>query len=215
MELPGHSPVNPPPVPAARSVGPPPSLPTPEPPCPLSGADFVLIRQAAVRRKALVSAGRTARASSIITLAIGILGLPLVAMSFSWIAAIVVLGICAVGAVELYGSGRIRRADPAAGRLLAVNQLALLGLILAYCLVQMCTSPLSAELRSQLAGIDLKGIEHLELLLTQAIYGLVAGLSVVFQGGMAFYYFTRRKHVEAFLAQTPDWVRRLLLEIDP
>ena len=39
-----------------------------------------------------------------------------------------------------------------------------------------------------------------------AVYGTVIVLSVVFQGLNALYYFTRRKHVEAYLQDTPKWV---------
>ena len=40
-----------------------------------------------------------------------------------------------------------------------------------------------------------------------AFYGGVIALSVLFQGGNALYYFTRRRHVEDFIAETPEWVR--------
>ena len=39
-----------------------------------------------------------------------------------------------------------------------------------------------------------------------SIYGTVILLSVVFQGLNAIYYFTRRKQVASYLAETPDWV---------
>ena len=42
-----------------------------------------------------------------------------------------------------------------------------------------------------------------------ALYGSVIALSVIFQGGNALYYFTRRKHVEAYVAETPAWIRDL------
>ncbi|HUT61706.1 MAG TPA: hypothetical protein VNA25_28040 [Phycisphaerae bacterium] len=35
------------------------------------------------------------------------------------------------------------------------------------------------------------------------------------QHSMAYYYFTRRKFLEAFQRQTPPWVRRLLVECAP
>jgi hypothetical protein len=40
-----------------------------------------------------------------------------------------------------------------------------------------------------------------------AMYGGVIVLSILFQGGNALYYFTRRRHVEEFIAETPQWVR--------
>jgi hypothetical protein len=38
-------------------------------------------------------------------------------------------------------------------------------------------------------------------------YGGVIGLSALFQGGTAFYYFSRRRAIEDFVAETPAWVR--------
>ena len=38
-----------------------------------------------------------------------------------------------------------------------------------------------------------------------AFYGTVIALSVIVQGLTAAYYFTRRKHVEACLRDTPAW----------
>ena len=44
---------------------------------------------------------------------------------------------------------------------------------------------------------------------TKSIYGgLIAG-TLVFQGLNSFYYFTRRKHLEAYLIETPEWVVEL------
>jgi hypothetical protein len=42
--------------------------------------------------------------------------------------------------------------------------------------------------------------------LVVAVYGTIIVLSVIFQGLNAFYYFTRRKRVEAYLQETPKWV---------
>ncbi len=39
-----------------------------------------------------------------------------------------------------------------------------------------------------------------------AFYGTIIALTVVVQGLNAFYYFSRRKYVDAYLRDTPDWV---------
>ncbi len=49
-------------------------------------------------------------------------------------------------------------------------------------------------------------------LVIYGFYGLVIVLSAAFQGGLAAYYFTRRRPLEAFNLQTPDWVRQVLAE---
>jgi hypothetical protein len=40
-------------------------------------------------------------------------------------------------------------------------------------------------------------------------YGSVILLSAVFQGFNAIYYFTRRKHIDAYLQDTPAWVQEI------
>ena len=190
---------------------------------PLTEQDFILIRQAAFRRRAIAATVRVASASSAVTLIIAVLAAPFVAFDPSWQAALVVLGLGAIGVVEHVGGKRMRKADPSAPRLLAWNQLALLLLIVAYCAAQIATysaggmgAMVSPESRDALRGMSgTGGLDQLEAwvrLGVWAFYGLVAILSVGFQGGMAAYYFTRRKHVVAYLAQTPPWIQRVFTE---
>ena len=53
---------------------------------------------------------------------------------------------------------------------------------------------------------SLDEFDYLYKVLVVAVYGTVIVLSAIFQGLNAFYYFTRRKHVEAYVQETPDWV---------
>ena len=122
----------------------------------------------------------------------------------------------------------MRLADPAAARALAGNQLALFGLIALYCVVQMVgfspaqakAAAISPEVRSQLNGMPSMAkaidsqIDRWAPLLTYGFYGLVIVVSLIFQGGMALYYFTRTRHLAAFNSRTPPWVRRVVIEIE-
>ena len=205
---------------------PPPPAASAERPCPLNESDFLVVRQAAVRRKAVRAAAHTSLVSAVITMGIGVLALVLSALWGDWGGALVAMGVCTVGAVEYLGHRRMRRADPAAARMLGWNQLAFLGLIFLYCLVQMLTystdqakaAALSPEVRSQLEAVpnmekDIdQMIERWAPLVTYGLYGLIMLLSLGCQGGMALYYFTRRRRVEAFTRQTAAWVRRLFIE---
>ena len=49
-------------------------------------------------------------------------------------------------------------------------------------------------------------VEDLTRMLSVAVYGGVIAFALFAQGGMALYYFTRGKHVRAYLAETPAWV---------
>jgi hypothetical protein len=61
-------------------------------------------------------------------------------------------------------------------------------------------------------GID-QMVERWAPILVYGFYSLVIFFSAVFQGGMAAYYFTRRRHIESFNRKTPPWIRRLFVEI--
>jgi hypothetical protein len=193
---------------------------------PLSEKDFILVRQAANRRVGIARCAGRAKVSSNITLIIGFLALVLVPVWPSWDGAMIAVGLCVVGFVERFGAGRMRQADPGAARLLGSNQLALLGLIVLYCLIQMITfsserakaEVISPETRSQLNGMPEitrsldATIERWAPLANYGFYGLVIVLSAVFQGGMAVYYFARRRQLAEFHSQTPPWISRLFVE---
>ena len=193
---------------------------------PLEESQFEQIRMARLARGAVRSTAALAHTSGIVTVVIAAISLLVSFMSFSFLGIFVSLGVCAVGVVEMIGASRVRIGDASACRLLGRNQLALLGVITVYCAIQIATfSPeaarnavLSPESRSQLAA--LKGgqqglddvIDKYAPRMVYGFYGLVILISAAFQGGMAVSYFRRRKHVEAFNAQTPPWIRRVFIE---
>ena len=194
---------------------------------PIGEGELGLIRQAVVRRRKVKSAAGVARSSAIVTLVIGFLALPFVLLSPSLSGVVVVAGVITVGVREWMGYGKMQRAETGAAGHLGWNQVALVGVITFYCLLQMASfspeemkaaalSPearsLSAALPGMMAGID-KMIETWAPYLVYGFYSLLIVVSVGFQGGMALYYFTRRKSVEAFNRETPEWVRRIFVEV--
>jgi len=224
MPVDGTAPRSPSPM-AGRS---PPAAP-PSPASPLDESQFALVQEAAQNYKPIKKATRTALGSAITTLVIGVSAVPLALIWPSFSGALITAGLCVIGVVEFMGYRKLRQADPAAARWLGTNQLAFLGLIAFYCLLQMLTfssadakaAALSPEFRAQLnAAPDMTReidniIEQWAPLVTYGFYSLVLVLSVLFQGGLAWYYFTRRKFLEAFQRQTPPWVRRLMVECEP
>jgi hypothetical protein len=221
------------PRPAAGPGAPPPAAPPPAAPMgqpspevsPLEESHYAMVQRAVVSRKAVKRAARTALGSAAVTLFIGLSALPFTLIWPSASSLMVVVGVCVVGVVEYYGYQRMRQALPSAPAFLAKNQLAFLALITFYCLLQMAgfsveatkAEAVSPEVRAQLAALpdmaraidDL--IEQWAPLLVYGFYLLVIGLSVCSQGGLALYYHTRRKHVDAFNRQTPAWIRRLFV----
>jgi hypothetical protein len=131
---------------------------------------------------------------------------------------LITAGLALVAYNEFRGRKRLLAFDPSAASLLGWNQLGLLAMITVYCLWSMFTSSsstatLSAEFKDlkDLDSIlsDYGGTQGLVRSLSYGVYGSVIVLSALFQGGNALYYFTRRRLVDDFVAQTPDWVREV------
>jgi hypothetical protein len=131
--------------------------------------------------------------------------------------ALVLSGAIAIVAVnEFRGRRRILNFNPSGATLLGWNQIFFLAMITAYSLWM-----LHANLNDSGAVSDeLKGYVDLDASLGSSggfatmykqiiviFYGGVIGLSALFQGGTAFYYFSRRRQIEDFVAETPEWVR--------
>ncbi len=126
-------------------------------------------------------------------------------------------GLTVVAFNEFRGRKRLLNFDPRGATLLGWNQVGLLAIIIVYCLWSMYSGTHgSGELEKELndlgdlnaaLGMSPGGLNDLTSLIAVAFYGIVIVLSVLFQGGNALYYFTRRRHVEEFVAETPAWVR--------
>jgi hypothetical protein len=119
-------------------------------------------------------------------------------------------GLAAVAYNEFRGRNRLLAFEPSGATLLGWNQLGLLAMITTYCGWMIYTSltgplPVSADTREALKMLEMDLNEFRYFY--AAFYGLVILLSVLFQGLNAAYYFSRRKHVEAYVRETPQWVR--------
>lgn len=124
-------------------------------------------------------------------------------------------GLMLVAWNEFRGRRQLLEFDPAGASILGWNQLGLLALITAYCLWSIHANLWGSQsINAQLHGNrelhaafgSLDGLAQLIQPIVLAFYGLVIALSAVFQGGTALYYFTRRKYVAKYAAETPAWV---------
>jgi len=121
----------------------------------------------------------------------------------------------------------MRRAELGAASYLGWNQGAFVGVITFYCLFQMASfsteevksAAISPEVRLQLAtmpGMAADIDRMIDRWAPYAVYGfysLVMLVSALSQGATAVYYFSRRKYVETFNRQTPEWVRKIFEEV--
>ena len=120
---------------------------------------------------------------------------------------LVTVGLFVVAYLEFRGRREMLKFNPSAASLLGWNQVGFLMLILGYCCWMIFGGATDIQSNPELS--QLLGAAGLELYrsMVVAFYVTVIALSVVFQGGNAIYYFTRRKHIVAYLQQTPQWVR--------
>ena len=117
-----------------------------------------------------------------------------------------------VAFVELRAARSLKRLQPEAARTLGLNQIALGSLLAAYAVWKIYRELTGAGDYAEIAATDaqlaemLKPVESLTRLFTLAVYGGLVAFAALAQGGMALYYFTREKHVRAYVTQTPPWV---------
>ena len=135
---------------------------------------------------------------------------------FSSVGFVVTAGLTIVAYNEFQGRRRLLGFDPEAARFLGRNQLGFLTLIVGYCLWMLYTgltgeSPIAAEMAAKPELRDALGsveeFDWIYRLFVGAVYGTVIVLSIVFQGWNAYYYFSRRRHIDQYVSETPEWVR--------
>ena len=133
-------------------------------------------------------------------------------------ALLITVGLGIVTYNEFRGRRRLLQFDPTGPTFLGWNQLALFAMVTVYCLWTLGAEllgngPLGGELAAhpELAAVlgSPQKLEHLHRMLTLTVYGAVIAVSAVFQGGCALYYFHRRKLVENFVQETPEWMLNL------
>jgi hypothetical protein len=209
--------------------------PTPQPPPPtarplsqpadppLSDAHYSELRDATAALRPVRRAAATARFSANTILIVAIVALPFAVLSLDPFHILVAAGVCAIGVCEFVGAGQMARGEPAAASFLGRNQLLLLGLIIVYCVVRIVSVastdiselPGTKELGSALGQLQGTSQDTSALLeswvrgTAYLIYALVILLSAAFQGGLAAYYFTRKRPLESARDVRP-WVRRVI-----
>lgn len=190
------------------------SGPAPRENNPLSVAHHQQLAVARDLARPIRKAARVAAFNGWTTAAIAGLSLPFAL--FDRTGAVLTLGLAIVAYNEFRGRKKLLSFEPSAATLLGWNQLGLLAMIVVYSLWSLYGSwneagALSAELKgySDLNSVlgDAGSLDGLFKQISIALYGGVIALSAVFQGGNAWYYFTRRRHIENFIATTPEWVR--------
>jgi len=125
---------------------------------------------------------------------------------------IIGVGLGVVAFVELQGASKLRRLDVAAIRMLGFNQLSLGGLLILYALWRIHAESSGGGLLASVAESDPQDAQALGTLLSGShwivtgFYGILIAVAILGMGGMALFYFSRRKYLAAYLTQTPQWI---------
>ena len=195
-----------------------------ENPSPLTQEQHAALRKAAAAHRVIRRAANTAYFSAGTTFVIAILAVPFLLVARDWVGGIAAVLVVGVGVVEYLGHRKFKRADRSACAMLAINQVSLLIIIGLYCAARIFTFlfsdtgiviPPDAQKSLNDAGVnlDLAGIEKLLLVLIVVIYSAFFVISVFFVGGLALYYWTRRKAIDAYHSSTPGWARRIINDV--
>lgn len=139
-------------------------------------------------------------------------GLSLLGGVFSLTSLLVGFALAVVSYNEFSGAKALQRLDPAAPRRLGLNQIGLCCVVILYSLWSIYSTltgpnPYGSAMAAGRHATDiLASIEQLQTTLTLAVYGAMIALSISFQGGMAWYYFTRKRLVRDYVSETPGWI---------
>jgi hypothetical protein len=175
--------------------------------------EFALARK---RAKPIYRAATVASFNAWTTATIALFSAPFALFSVAGLAVTAALAL--VAANEFRGRKRLVQFDLSAPAILGWNQLILLGMIITYCIWSIYMNLFGANsVTAQVRGFaemdsalgSLEGLDVLVGHIVVLMYGFVIVSSIVFQGLSALYYFTRKKHVENYLAETPQWIREL------
>ena len=176
--------------------------------------EYTLARK---RAKSIYKAAAVAAFNAWATAVAAVLSLPFALVSMFGF--VTTAALCFVAGIEFRGRKRLLQFDPSAAAILGWNQLTLLALIVGYCGWSIYTSFYGAnsvtaqlqafsEIEPALNGSS-AGVEILVQRVVVVLYGSVIVLSIVVQGLSALYYFTRRRYIDAYLTETPAWIREL------
>ena len=138
----------------------------------------------------------------------------LAACSAEWFVALASAGAALCGLLELHGRRRLAQGrDPAGLGWLCAAQLACLAVLLGYSLhlshvasdTTRLRTLLPPALREQLveAGLDAGGLDRMLVQLQRLVAGLLALVSLCYQGGLAWYYLRSGPAIRRALALPP------------
>jgi hypothetical protein len=182
---------------------------------PLSRSDEDVLIQGIQRAKMIDAAGRLAFVNFLLCAGFACLSLlytvyySLTAGQFNLTGLVMSLGIATVAVIELRGKILLGRLNTQAPVLLGWNQFGFMCLLVGYGIWALYCGFTGPNLATEtgLFTADYHDVAGpLYLVVISIMFGSLIVLSLVFQGMNSVYYFGRRKPMQAFLDETPQWV---------
>lgn len=139
----------------------------------------------------------------------------LMAVPFSPSALFIGIPLAAVAFNAFAGEKLLRAFDLRGPRRLGVNQILFMAVIFAYCIWQIIATFMIGDILEQYPqlaqletayNLDIDNLTQWVRTIAVLTYGAIIFASVLTQGLMAWYYFSREKFVRAYIVDTPSWV---------
>ncbi len=177
---------------------------------PLSEHHLRTIAEAERRTRSIRNAARVAAFNGYSCAIVAALSAPFAL--FSLATAVMTIAVSAVAYNEFRGRRLIYRLDVRGPRVLGWNQIALLSVVVGYCVYSIAIACLSPNpygeyiQRTPELAPYLTPIAKWYVTVTGAVYTVVIVVSIAVQGITARYYFKRERLIREHLARTPHWV---------
>ncbi len=181
---------------------------------PITRDQIELVTQARSRRRKLDRAAKVAAFGGWTSGVFAMLTLPFVWSS--WETCMVAAGLAIVAYHEFKGRRLLLAMDDRGPRLLGFNQIGFACMIVVYCAWQIVKvsrgeGVYAEAIASEPMLADMLGpMGHVMQTLVMGMYVAMIGATVLFQGGTAWYYFSRGRLVRAYREKTPAWVNALV-----
>lgn len=121
-------------------------------------------------------------------------------------------GLAIVAYNENRGAKMFRRIDMKAPKLLGFNQIGLGAILVVYGIYGLLSAMSGPNyydeqiMKMPQLAPTLEPLGELYQLASILVYGCIIGISIIFQGLTAWYYFSRTKIMRAYVDQTPSWI---------
>ncbi len=132
--------------------------------------------------------------------------------SFSLVGVLLGAGMSYVAYSEFMNASKLRKLDLESPKKLAINQVVLGSLLMAYAIYMLLTSHADLSQYSDLAEVGQMGakmaddLNRISTLVFRLVYFCLIAVAIFAQGGTALFYLSREKYLRIYLEHTPPWI---------